>query len=60
MKKLELVDIKTMNNSELVDILVKNAEDMGIAKVYLEADNYNNDEYNVNLLINELEKRLYG
>ena len=55
-----MVDIKTMNNSELVDILVKNAEDMGIAKVYLEADNYNNDEYNVNLLINELEKRLYG
>lgn len=59
MKKLKLVDIKAMNNTELVDALVANAEDMGIAKVYLEADNYNNDEYNVDLLITELERRLY-
>jgi hypothetical protein len=33
---------------------------MGVAKVYLEAKNYEDDNYNVNILIKELERRFDG
>jgi hypothetical protein len=50
--------MKDMTNGDIVDALVKNAYDMGVAKVYLEASNYEDDEYNVNLLIDELKRRM--
>ena len=58
MKRLTEDDMKDMTNGDIVDTLVKNAYDMGVAKVYLEAKNYEDDEYNVDLLIKELERRL--
>lgn len=57
MKRLTEDDIKDMTNGDIVDTLVKNAYDMGVAKVYLEAKNYEDDEYNINLLIDELKRR---
>lgn len=57
MKRLTEDDMKDMTNGDIVDALVKNAYDMGVAKVYLEAKNYDDDEYNVDLLIEELKKR---
>ena len=50
-------DMKEMTDGDIVDALVKNAYDMGVAKVYLEAKNYEDDEYNVNVLIDELKRR---
>jgi hypothetical protein len=50
--------MKDMTNGDIVDALVKNAYDMGVAKVYLEAKNYDDDEYNVDLLIKELKRRI--
>ena len=58
MKRLTEDDMKDMTNGDIVDTLVKNAYDMGVAKVYLEAKNYEDDEYNVNLLIDELKRRI--
>lgn len=58
MKRLTEDDMKDMTNGDIVDTLVKNAYDMGVAKVYLEASNYEDDEYNVNLLIDELKRRM--
>ena len=58
MKRLTEDDMKDMTNGDIVDALVKNAYDMGVAKVYLEAKNYDDDEYNVNLLIDELKRRI--
>ena len=57
MKRLTEDDMKDMTNGDIVDALVKNAYDMGVAKVYLEAKNYDDDEYNVDLLIDELKRR---
>ena len=47
-----------MTDGDIVNALVKNAYDMGVAKVYLEAKNYEDDEYNINVLIDELKKRM--
>ena len=58
MKRLTEDDMKDMTNGDIVDTLVKNAYDMGVAKVYLEASNYEDDEYNVDLLIKELKRRM--
>ena len=58
MKRLTEDDMKDMTNGDIVDALVKNAYDMGVAKVYLEAKNYDDDEYNINLLIDELKRRM--
>ena len=58
MKRLTEDDMKDMTNGDIVNALVKNAYDMGVAKVYLEAKNYDDDEYNVNLLIDELKRRI--
>ena len=58
MQKLKWVDVKTMSGTQLLDALIENAKDMGVARVYLEADNYNNDEDNIDLLRAELERRL--
>lgn len=58
MKRLTEDDIKDMTDGDIVDALVKNAYDMGVAKVYLEASNYEDDEYNINLLIDELKRRI--
>lgn len=58
MKRLTEDDMKDMTNGDIVNALVKNAYDMGVAKVYLEAKNYDDDEYNVNLLIDELKRRM--
>ena len=58
MKRLTADEIASMTDGELVDTLVKTAYDMGVARVYLEAKNYEDDEYNVDLLIKELERRL--
>ena len=58
MKKLTQDEIDEMTDGDIVDTLVKNAYDMGVARVYLEAKNYEDDEYNVDLLIKELERRL--
>lgn len=58
MKRLTEDDMKDMTNGDIVDTLVKNAYDMGVAKVYLEASNYEDDEYNINLLIDELKRRM--
>lgn len=57
MKRLTEDDMKDMTNGDIVDTLVRNAYDMGVAKVYLEAKNYEDDEYNINLLIDELKRR---
>lgn len=57
MERITEDEIKDMTDGDIVDTLVKNAYDMGIAKVYLEAKNYENDEHNVNLLIDELKRR---
>ena len=58
MKKLTNTEISGMDDKELVDTLIRNAYDMGVARVYLEAKNYENDEYNIDLLVTELERRL--
>lgn len=58
MKRLTEDDMKDMTNGDIVNALVKNAYDMGVAKVYLEAKNYDDDEYNINLLIDELKRRM--
>ena len=58
MKILTQEELDEMTNGDIVNALVKNAYDMGVAKVYLEANNYENDEYNIDLLIKELERRL--
>lgn len=60
MERLTEDDIKDMTDGDIVDALVKNAYDMGVAKVYLEAKNYEDDEYNVDMLIKELERRIDG
>ena len=60
MKRLTTQDIGRMTNGDIVNTLVKNAYDMGVAKVYLEAKNYEDDSYNVDLLIKELERRFDG
>ncbi len=60
MKRITENDMKDMTDGDIVDALVKNAYDMGIAKVYLEAKNYEDDEYNVDVLIKELERRIDG
>lgn len=57
MKRIAEDEIKDMTDGDIVDALVKNAYDMGVAKVYLEASSYEDDEYNVNVLINELKRR---
>lgn len=58
MKSMDLSEISAMSNDELIKALADNSYDMGVAKVYLEADNYNNDENNVELLTMELKRRL--
>lgn len=58
MKRITEDDMKEMTDGDIVDALVKNAYDMGVAKVYLEATNYEDDEYNINLLIDELKRRM--
>ena len=60
MKRLSQEELEEMTNGDIVNTLVENAYDMGVAKVYLEAKNYENDEYNVDLLIKELERRFDG
>jgi hypothetical protein len=60
MKKLTQEELEDMTNGDIVNVLVNNAYDMGVAKVYLEAKNYDDDEYNVNILIKELERRFDG
>ena len=57
MERLTEDAIKDMTNGDIVNALVKNAYDMGVAKVYLEAKNYDNDEHNINILIDELKRR---
>ena len=58
MKRITEDEIKDMTDGDIVNALVKNAYDMGVAKVYLEASNYEDDEYNINLLIDELKRRM--
>lgn len=58
MKRITEDEIKDMTDGDIVNALVKNAYDMGVAKVYLEAKNYEDDEYNINVLIDELKKRM--
>ena len=60
MKRLTTKELEDMTNGDIVNALVKNAYDMGVAKVYLEAKNYEDDNYNVNILIKELERRFDG
>lgn len=60
MKRITEDDMKDMTNGDIVNTLVKNAYDMGVAKVYLEAKNYEDDEYNIDILIKELERRIDG
>ena len=60
MKRLTTEELEEMSNGDIVNALVRNAYDMGVAKVYLEAKNYEDDNYNVDLLINELEGRFDG
>lgn len=57
MKRITEDDMKEMTDGDIVDALVKNAYDMGVAKVYLEVSNYEDDEYNVDMLIDELKRR---
>lgn len=58
MKKLITEELEEMTNGDIVNALVNNAYDMGVAKVYLEAKNYEDDEYNVDMLIKELKRRM--
>lgn len=58
MKKLTTEELEEMTNGDIVNALVNNAYDMGVAKVYLEAKNYEDDEYNVDMLIKELKRRM--
>lgn len=58
MQKLTLLEVKRMDDDTLVNTLISNAYDMGVAKVYLEADNYHNDDENLKLLIDELKRRM--
>ena len=60
MKRLTQEELEDMTNGDIANALVKNAYDMGVAKVYLEAKNYEDDNYNVDLLIKELERRCDG
>ena len=60
MKRLSQEELEEMTNGDIVDTLVENAYDMGVAKVYLEAKNYEDDNYNVDLLVKELERRFDG
>ena len=60
MKKLTQEELEDMTNGDIVNALVNNAYDMGVAKVYLEAKNYEDDNYNVDMLIKELERRFDG
>ena len=60
MKRITTEELEEMSNGDMVNALVKNAYDMGVAKVYLEAKNYEDDNYNVDLLIKELERRFDG
>lgn len=60
MKRLTQEELEDMTNGDIVSALVKNAYDMGVAKVYLEAKNYEDDNYNVDILIKELERRFDG
>ena len=60
MKRLTQEELEDMTNGDIVNALVKNAYDMGVAKVYLEAKNYEDDNYNVDILIKELERRIDG
>ena len=60
MKRLTTEELEDMTNGDIVNALVKNAYDMGVAKVYLEAKNYEDDKYNVDMLIKELERRFDG
>lgn len=57
MKRLTQEELEEMANGDIVNALVKNAYDMGVARVYLEAKNYEDDNYNVDLLVKELERR---
>ena len=58
MNRLTTDELEDMTDGDIVDTLVKNAYDMGVAKVYLEAKNYEDDEYNIDLLIKELKRRI--
>lgn len=60
MTRLTQEELKDMANGDIVNALVKNAYDMGVAKAYLEAKNYEDDNYNVDILIKELEGRFNG
>jgi hypothetical protein len=60
MTRLTTEELEDMNNGDIVNALVNNAYDMGVAKVYLEAKNYEDDNYNVDILIKELERRFDG
>ena len=60
MKRLTTEELEDMTNGDIVNALVNNAYDMGVAKVYLEAKNYEDDNYNVDMLIKELERRFDG
>lgn len=60
MTRLTTEELENMTNGDIVNALVKNAYDMGVAKVYLEVKNYNDDNYNIDLLIKELERRFDG
>ena len=60
MTRLTQEELEDMTNGDIVNALVKNAYDMGVAKVYLEAKNYDDDNYNVDMLIKELERRIDG
>lgn len=60
MKRLTQEELEEMTNGDIVNALVDNAYDMGVAKVYLEAKNYEDDNYNVDLLVKELERRFDG
>lgn len=58
MQRLTQEELEEMTNGDIVNALVDNAYDMGVAKVYLEAKNYENDNYNVDMLVKELERRV--
>lgn len=60
MTRLTQEELEDMTNGDIVSALVKNAYDMGVAKVYLEAKNYEDDNHNVDMLIKELERRFDG
>ena len=60
MTRLTTEELEDMTNGDIVNALVNNAYDMGVAKVYLEAKNYEDDNYNVDMLIKELERRFDG